>query len=330
MTLKNWATPWTNEEGDVFAPLNDYTAMVIGLIRDGDSGADFRTLLSSDNFYVGANSLGLTGYSRSNNDHYEELEAGDFNLGDLAVLVSRPQTSNGPMTDDRGVAGIFSTRAAARAFFYLGSNRAMLRFALKDHLCNDMEQLLDVDRPTNRIRQDVSRSPGGDSRVYLSNCMGCHNGMDPLVQAFAYYEYEFTEGNEDGGQLVYTHGVVQDKYFNNDKTFEPGYRTPDDRWTNHWRQGANVELLGWTTTIPGGAIYTEGYGAKTMGQELASSDAFASCQVKKAFRHVCLREPAEADRNVSNGIEDIVAGFKVDGNMKQVFAEVAAYCDSDL
>src|SRR5690606_38002899 len=30
--LKNWVTPWTNREQTVFAPLNDYTATVIGMV----------------------------------------------------------------------------------------------------------------------------------------------------------------------------------------------------------------------------------------------------------------------------------------------------------
>ncbi|MDX1697329.1 MAG: hypothetical protein R3308_03540, partial [Thiohalobacterales bacterium] len=34
VTLKNFATPWTNRDQTVFAPLNDYTATVIGMIRD--------------------------------------------------------------------------------------------------------------------------------------------------------------------------------------------------------------------------------------------------------------------------------------------------------
>src|SRR5690606_34181744 len=34
VTLKNMATPWTNREQTLFAPLNDYTSTVIGLVRD--------------------------------------------------------------------------------------------------------------------------------------------------------------------------------------------------------------------------------------------------------------------------------------------------------
>ena len=41
ITLKNWITPWTNEDADVFAPLNDYTATVIGITRDQ---IDFRQI----------------------------------------------------------------------------------------------------------------------------------------------------------------------------------------------------------------------------------------------------------------------------------------------
>ena len=35
VTLKNWSTPWTNESRDKFADLNDYSATVVGIVRDG-------------------------------------------------------------------------------------------------------------------------------------------------------------------------------------------------------------------------------------------------------------------------------------------------------
>ena len=44
ITLKNWAAPWTNREQSVFVPLNDYTATVIGMVRDD---VPFNTLLSA-------------------------------------------------------------------------------------------------------------------------------------------------------------------------------------------------------------------------------------------------------------------------------------------
>ncbi len=48
--LKNFITPWTNEEQTVHAPLNDYTATVIGIIRDN---RPFTDVLTGDVVYVG-------------------------------------------------------------------------------------------------------------------------------------------------------------------------------------------------------------------------------------------------------------------------------------
>ena len=74
--LKNYITPWTNKDQTVFAPLNDYTATVIGIIRDDRS---FKEILTGDIVYVGAANPG--GYSHVNNDHYIALEASGLNLG---------------------------------------------------------------------------------------------------------------------------------------------------------------------------------------------------------------------------------------------------------
>src|SRR5690606_13847222 len=34
VTLKNFAAPWTNRDQSAFVPLNDYTALVIGMVKD--------------------------------------------------------------------------------------------------------------------------------------------------------------------------------------------------------------------------------------------------------------------------------------------------------
>lgn len=329
VTLKNMVAPWTNEAQSVFVPLNDYTATVIGLVRDD---ADFRTVLYDDVVYIGNPSLGLTGYSASDNRHYEELETSGHVLQD--ALVRRAQSSLPPNLSSEATAGIMTTRAAAQAFFSAGTNRAMLRFTLMNHLCNDLEQLNDTTRAPDRIRQDVSRSPGGDSRIFLNSCVGCHSGMDPLAQAFAYYDFEYDTVNDPdavNGQLVYntandpqTGTRVQGKYLINSSTFEYGFVTTDDRWDNYWREGQNYNL-GWSnpedTTVGG-------YGAKSMGQELANSEAFASCQVKKVFKTVCLRDPVDsADRNQ---IRSMTTSFTSSGyRLKQVFAESASYCKGE-
>ncbi|MCU7862572.1 MAG: hypothetical protein KZQ92_01175, partial [Candidatus Thiodiazotropha sp. (ex Lucinoma borealis)] len=219
-----------------------------------------------------------------------------------------------------GTAGIISTRAAARAFFIDGTNRAMFRFTMLNHLCKDLELIKDPTRPSDRVRQDATRSPGGDSRVFFNNCVGCHAGMEPLTQAYAYYNYEYTD-DQEAGRLSYTPGTVQPKYLINSSVFKDGYATPDDSWDNYWREGPN-SLLGWDSNLPG-----SGAGAKSMGEELANSHAFAECQVSKAFQAVCLRSPVDsADRT---RIAEITNNFKSGYNMKRVFAETAVYCAGD-
>jgi hypothetical protein len=151
--------------------------------------------------------------------------------------------------------------------------------------------------------------------VFNNNCIGCHNGMDPLAQAFAYYDFD-----ETVQRLVYTPGQVQPKYLINSDNFKPGFVTPNDQWENRWRLPGQNELLGWSASLPG-----SGAGAKSLGQELANSEAFAQCQVEKVFRTVCFRSPSDgADRG---RVSQILNAFKTSNySLKTVFAETAVYC----
>jgi hypothetical protein len=180
---------------------------------------------------------------------------------------------------------------------------------------------MDITRPPDRIRQDVTRSPGGVSTLFLTNCIGCHSGMDPMAQAFAYYNFNNTDTTttDTTGQIVYTAGQVQPKYHINNTNFPQGFSTMDDSWNNRWRTGPN-EILGWSATLPG-----SGNGAKTLGQELESSAAFASCQVTRVFKDVCLRAPNTA-ADVTQ-VNSMISSFQAHNySLRQVFAEGAAYC----
>ena len=329
ITLKNMVTPWTNEAADSFAPLNDYTATVIGMTRDD---VDFRLILSADLLYVGDQAaLNTDGYSvasvsASNNDHYEDMEQQAVPLKDY--LVSTTQSSVYPLPSE-ATAGVMTSRAGAHAFFVGGTNRAMFRFTLINHMCRDLEQVKDLTRPADRVRQDVTRSPGGDSRIYLNSCVGCHSGMDPMAQAFAYYDWSGEEGTDDGA-IIYngpgfidpdTGSRVQGKYLINATNFPHGFITEDDHWDNYWRSGPNANL-GW------GAGTGSGDGAKSLGQELANSDTFASCQAQKVFHTVCLREP-HSNADVSQ-IDTMATSFSSGGYvLRDLFADAAVYCMGD-
>jgi len=313
VALVNFVTPWTNVERTVFADLNDYTATVVGMIRDE---VPFDQVLSADLLYVADPSLGLTPYSHTDNLHYEEMQSLGLDLSDPAVLVPRTQSGQpGAQIGPADAAGVVTTRAAGEAFFSAGTNRRMWRFTGINFLCRDLEQLKDVTRPADGIRQDVSRSPGGDSEIFHTQCVGCHAGMDPLAGAYAYFEWDAA-----AERVVYTPGQVQGKYLINTGTFPGGHIATDDRWRNLWRVGQN-SALGWAEDLSG-----EGYGAQSLGVEVAQSRAFSECQVQKVFEHVCFRPPqtpADAD-----AIRAIATAFEENGayDMKQVFARVAVHC----
>jgi hypothetical protein len=312
VTLKNMAVPWTNRDQTVFAPLNDYVATFIGMVRDDVA---FNTALSADLTYTVNGSTPAA--SASSNAHYENAETNNLNLFTALTPTTQSSIQGIPPA---ATAGFITSRAASEAFFIDGTNRAMFRFTMMNHMCRDMEQVHDTSLPPDRIRQDVSRSPGGDSRLFLNNCIGCHDGMDPFAQAFAYYDYDNGTADAPGSmRLVYTAGTVQPKYFNNNTNFAPGFITPNDAWENRWRKGQN-KLLGWSGALPG-----SGNGAKSMGEELANSNAFAECQVEKVFKTVCFRAPGSvADHDQ---VDTMTNNFKANGyRLKQVFAEAAVYC----
>ncbi len=314
-TIRNLAMPWTNRDQTVFAPLNDYVATVVGMVRDD---VPFNTLLSADLVYIADAAAGVPSYSPSNNAMYDAMDAQGVDLKAHLTSSTQSALTGVPAT---ATAGVLTTRAAAAAFFINGTNRAMFRFTMMNHLCSDLQTIMDTTRPPDRIRQDVTRSPGGDSGLFLNNCIGCHSGMDPMAQAFAYYDFSNTDPTttDTVGKIVYTAGQVQPKYFINNTNFPQGYVTPDDHWNNHWRSGVN-SLLGWDPNQTG-----SGQGAKSLGQELAGSQAFASCQVTRVFKYVCFRAPSNAADRTQ--VATMVASFKSSNySLRQVFADAAVYC----
>jgi hypothetical protein len=308
-SLKNFVTPWTNVERTLHADLNDYSATVIGMIRDD---VPFTQVLTADVVYVGANVQ--PSYSQTDNEHYRALESQRVDLSNPALFVPVPQsTLPGSQLMAGDAAGVLTTRAAGEAFFSAGTNRRMWRFTTLNYLCRDMELLHDITRPVDRIRQDVSRSPGGDSRLFHNACSGCHSGMDAVAGAFAYFEWDAAQM-----RVLHTPGRVQPKYGINASNFPFGFVTVDNRWDNYWREGSHANL-DWRGPNAGG------YGPKTLGEEVTASRAFSVCQVEKVFQHICFRPP-NSDLDAAK-IDDITTVFEDNAySMKRVFAEVGAYC----
>jgi hypothetical protein len=312
-TVRELATPWTNRDRSVYAPLNDSTATVIGMVRDD---VPFDQVLSGDIVYVGSTAATSVPYSGANNDHYLALQNGRVNLASNANLVRQTQsTLPGTPLPAAETAGIMTTRGFAEAFLIDGTNRAAVRFATLNLLCMDMEDFRDVTAWPDRIRQDVSRSPGGDSNLFLNDCLGCHAGLDGLAGAFAFFDFDNTTQ-----QLVYTANGVQPKFLKDANTFPFGYESTGNSWINYWRSGPNT-FVGWRG--PG-----SGAGPKSLGTELAQTRQFSECQVRNVFEKVCYRSPnGTADLQA---VQSIANSFEANNrSLKRVFAETAVYCMGD-
>lgn len=343
VTVKNMVIPWTNEEQTVFAPLNDAAATIIGLIRDGAT-KDFRQVLYGNIIYTG-NDGSLPAYSTTNNNHYIQMEHRNLNL--RTVLQEEVQNTRIGQPVE-AVAGVLTTRQSARAFFHAGTNRAMFRFAMMNYLCTDLEPIKDITRVPDRVHQDVSRSPGGDSSIFLNNCVGCHAGMDGMMGAFAYYNWgpavhnpNETEAEIETQSMTYVQAPfdytldnkpfnsrVVPKFVQNFNNFPFGHVTTDNSWVNYWRNGPNAKL-GWGAVAAGVTLdakgNSHGVGATALGQELANTEAFARCQVLKVYRHVCFNDPTEST------LQSIVSDFKGSSyNMLKVFSDAAIHCSDAL
>ena len=310
VTLRNIFAAESNRDNSVFVPLNDYIVTAIGMVHDD---VNYSTALSADILYT------LKGVSpaasASNNNHYQ---AADTAVTDISANLVATQQTTAYGYSAASVAGLITTRAGAIQHFDAGTNRRGYNLNIINQTCHQMEQIMDTSLPSDRIRQDVAASPGGDSRVRLQSCVGCHSHMDPMAGAFAYYNFDETKGS-----LVYTAGTVNPKYFINATNNPYGYVTTDDSWESRIRLGgADANIFMFSSSLPG-----KGNGAAAFGTEIAQSGAFATCQVTKAFKAVCLRAPSSTKDG--NEITALTKSFTAGGfKLKQTFADAAYYCST--
>lgn len=318
VTMKNFVKPLTNEDEQVLVPLNDMVATVVGMVRDD---VPFDQVLYGDILYTGSDAVvaanaNIDSYSPSSNDHYDDLESARIDLSDANNLVQRVQSDMNGITD---TAGIMTTRAYGEAFLNMGTNRAAVRWAFLNFLCNDMEQLSDVTIPDFHVRRDVDRSPGGSSATYVGTCKGCHAGMDSLGGAFAFIDYQ-------NGEVVETAGTVAPK-INAIVNFTAGWQTTDNSWLNLWTAGQNARLE-WASNVP-----TNGNGIRSFGRMLAATGEFRRCMAKRVFKQVCMREPV-LDPSAANSevarIQALANRFGASNyNMKTLVGATASGCMGD-
>lgn len=304
ISLKNWIKSWANVERTPRVPLNDYVATVVGIIRDD---IPFDQVLYGDHLYIATNTptnITIAPYSKANNTHYEDLERNRLSLKTYLTKVSQSAT-----TGIQATAGVITTRAAASAFFSAGTNRRMTRFLFINYLCRDFEAVHDTNVPDYWVRRDVERNPGGDSRAYKNQCVGCHAGQDSIGGAWAYYDFV-------NGELRYTPGEVVSK-INKNVHFEQ-HEVVDDSWENMWAQGQNSNL-GWPSV-------TSGKGARELGMMLSRTRAFSECMAQRSYEKFCLKKSLTSDEK--NKIRALADSFQKNANynMKNLIAETSILC----
>jgi len=266
------------------------------------------------------------------NRHFADLQA----ISNWPELLEKRQQSviysyrrSDEQVNSEDVAGILTTRQFASEFYNMGTNRRAFRFASKTFLCRDMEQLHDSSAPDYRVRQDVDRSPGGDSRAYKQKCSGCHAGMDGFAGAFSYFDF-------NNGRMAYNRNALlnpNNKQFRQSNVYPDGFRMTDNSWVNVWNRGPNL-ALGWRAPQVGTSILS-GNGVKTLGAVLASTEAFGNCMATKVFQRICFRPPTPKETTeleaLARQFEAGWTGFSSENasnpyNMRALFAKVSDMC----
>lgn len=354
ITLKKFFNPWLDEEGNNSIPLNDSSATMIGLTRDEKS---FQQIFTTPMVYIGANfdaeqAQRIRQPEPGNNLHYQAMEREGVDLKKHLTPIRQTDPLLDPEQrmagQDTVPAGILTQRGWGSMYYQAGTNRAPIRFMLKNFLCQDIDSFHDTTVPDDEVRRDPDRAPGGDSHVYNAKCKGCHAGMDPMSRAFAFLDFDdaarrviFSKPKPDtpvdavmcavdaevtlSANSSYEdklHCAVAKKYTNNKDTFPGGYVVKNDNWKNLWTGGNNARV-GWPAKK--GDIIT-GTGPKQLGMMFAETKAFPRCMAQKVMAHVCLANSFESQiikDKLTRLADDFVANKY---NLKQLFADTAVMC----
>ena len=308
LKLRALFTPWSNREGSVSGDLNDMVMTMIGIVRDD---LPFDKVLSADLHYA-IREDAPTDTAQPDPDPIMAPRSS------MKVSLQQHKQSE-KLHKDRDpalISGVLSTNAFASAFYSAGTNRRATAFVLKNFLCHEMEQLHDTETPKHWVRQDVSRSPGGDPELFNQRCVGCHAGMDALSGWSVFYDWP-------GPTLTWDNSAVRGKVTKNvlyRGTQGRNYNIPanaNDSFTNLWVEGKNAKL-GWRGK-------TSGNGAKEFGEMMTRSKAFASCMARQVYESVCYLKPDAGMARTKS--EQLAERFEKDNyNMRKLFAATAVSC----
>lgn len=315
--IRDLGRKMSTRDETVRAPLSDFVATLIGVVRDSDT-VSAKQLLQGNFYYRVDPTIATANTIRQaeqadivqSNNHYADLQA--RNLSPAAVLIQQsPQRAfqNNAVIDHPDAAGLITTRGFTEAHAVAGTNRRMVEYSFRQFMCVGMSDWADANGSDERVSQDVTRTPGGSVNTYLTTCKSCHSGMDGFRGAFAYLDFtnnaqSFTAGGN----------AVVGKMTRNATEYPQGFRLTDNSVVNFAVLGKNADQFGWRSSATG-------VGIAGFGKMLADSRGFSRCMVRRAFKSVCRRPPLVSEESLVRSLAD---QFETDGyHMRRMFENVA-------
>lgn len=319
ITVRDFASKMSNRAETINVPMNDFTATVMGVVRDDISAQKLLTdniTYQIDPLKAAVPSTLITDILKSNS-HYESA---DTQRVDFSQVLTRFDKSGQPLKqkvfdgrlaqDMPTPAGLLTSRGWLAAHAIAGTNRRLVEFSLREFLCTPLENVADSSGPDNVVARDIDRFPGGSHAKFTTTCRACHTIMDGLRPAFGYITFNSeyvmhsytspavaTQAMEDNGLGMYKSPAAGASYIahklnRNEEVFPGGRITVDDNWVNNAVFGANTAYFAWKST--------SGKGITAYGKMLSESRQFPICMAKRVYTQVCKREPASTEMDMIN------------------------------
>jgi hypothetical protein len=331
VTVRDFAGKMSTREGTALAPLSDFVATVIGVVRDDIPAPELLT----GNFYYRSKKISTTPTQVMNdivksNNHYATLEASGVSLmdeleGEDGQKVLSADGNSVVVLDDSG--GLLTSRAFLAAHANAGTNRRIIEYTFKIFQCAPIDTWASTSNPDDHVGREVGRFPISE---YNNKCKGCHTGMDGMRPATAYFDFAMTDATTGAGYIKYKNTYPKDpndtdmaltvpvpadeqnvpyKFRRASTVFPLGYAVKNNQWVNY----ANSSF-GWNTP-------KQGQGMSELAQMIAYSDGFKRCMVKRVFNSVCKSDLTSTDSGLINKLTDSFtnSGYK----LKELFIDVA-------
>lgn len=270
--VRSWSTELLTNAPGSNLPLNDSLAYLIGSVRDN---LDARLLLTGNYIYGADPRFGVNRPTVDSNQVFDTLEAQGKSLRVSLVRITPQWNVNKPGES----AGLLTTRYWASVNYSAGTNRRVIPALLESFLCQKVAAWRRPNLPTYVIRQDVDRFPGGDARVFQTECRSCHSVMDGLSGAFSGIDFK-------NSAITWSPGVIA-KYLQNSATYPDGKKTTDQSYVNFLAEDP-TNTYGWRASATGS-------GLPEFGNMIAQADLYSRCLAKRVIHTVCGQELAVTD-----------------------------------